>query len=48
MGTLELATNVGWSAPQIIDLDFQEPDIRGGQVTLQPGSTFRSKPDFQV
>jgi hypothetical protein len=31
MGTLELPTNAGWSAPQIVNLDCREAGIRGRQ-----------------
>jgi hypothetical protein len=35
MGTMGLLTDVDWLEPQIMNLDFQEPGIRGRRLTLQ-------------
>jgi hypothetical protein len=39
LGTLEPPTNVGWSAPQIMNLDFSEPGIGGRPLTLHMSHT---------
>jgi hypothetical protein len=35
MGTLPKSATVGWSAPQIMDLDFSEQGIRSRQQPLR-------------
>jgi hypothetical protein len=39
MGTLPKFGTVGWSALQMLNLDFPEPGIGGRQQSLPSGST---------
>jgi hypothetical protein len=48
MGALELLTNLGWAALQIVNLIIPEPGVRGRQQPLQPGRTVFSRPAVQI